>query len=866
MQAPGGTEDGDSRHRRNRVRVKTASRGATFIDFDGWGNAEAAEDSGNHAAGDTAEKPTWHRGQLLCLRLFAYALSSDRHLTLKSAVAAFTGEVLEPSNSAEDAPSSQEGPEAIDYFRAVARATLSLTQALVGLFDMLPQSRGRLGGSFSETKAQSPASLSRALARAVGLGAPVVPPDRLGTAAEAFSGGWVETAFRGFVPVWSLDFSKQYATIAALVGLQNFLAAERLDFVEATQEARELAAELTLADILRTTTWPRLAVLCWTRCEGQIVPIKARFDGKQFSMGMVHHYSNGDLVPLWLPDVIAAKLPSGRAPEIVRAERIVPGGDRRHLRKVRLPSGAWLDPNARDIFLTLVEEGERLLRGDGDGHWSKVPRPTREVLYDAWKAGNNGLAFGLLAQTNEADLPGKLREEVTLFFDGRSIRARLLHPSDPGPFACVPLAGLITSCARLLQACVHRAVKERGSPVAAGDTDSSHIFATETGGQIPVETIFSDPNTGRACKRIDHVHALSGQEVEDVAALFEPLNPFDKELMPGSPLKIKSRNVQALFIAEKCYCLLDANGVLADGKASILGMYLSPVDNFIAEAWHYIIDLWRGARPSDACRERPWLDCPAVRAMPASTPAFWERSKSVAPRPFDLFLVAQVMGRKPSEMDKLAIVLAPFEPGPERWAALPWIFEASGEPVPFGTPDAEGWRWQLGIIGDILQEYVKRHPDDFLDPEGSPCRWYTRGPLQRRSVRRGHKWVLTKEGLAWSDDPALAFWTQQPEAFRADGMRGAAPSDNWEAVRTALRSLVPLPSPRGWGSPPEAPAIGPPASFRLILTRLQRLLWRLPQKLGSYSQVITVSAMRRFAPYCPSVLPRRNGLSPSTSP
>jgi hypothetical protein len=46
---------------------------------------------------------------------------------------------------------------------------------------------------------------------------------------------------------------------------------------------------------------------------------------------MVHYYSADDLAPLWLPDVIAAKLLSGRAPEIVRAERILPSGDRRRL-------------------------------------------------------------------------------------------------------------------------------------------------------------------------------------------------------------------------------------------------------------------------------------------------------------------------------------------------------------------------------------------------------------------------------------------------------------------------------------------------------------------------------------------------------
>jgi hypothetical protein len=63
----------------------------------------------------------------------------------------------------------------------------------------------------------------------------------------------------------------------------------------------------------------------------------------------------------------------------------------------------------------LVEEGERLLRGDGK--WAAVPKPVREILYPGWKAGNNGLAFGSFAQTNIIDKAGNAREEVTELFD-----------------------------------------------------------------------------------------------------------------------------------------------------------------------------------------------------------------------------------------------------------------------------------------------------------------------------------------------------------------------------------------------------------------------------------------------------------------
>jgi hypothetical protein len=457
------------------------------------------------------------------------------------------------------------------------------------------------------------------------------------------------------------------------------------------------------------------------------------------------------------------------------------------------------------LFLTLVEEGERLRRGDG--RWGNVPERAREALYAGWKAGNNGLAFGLLAQTNEVDLPGKLREEVSLLFDGGSIRAPLAHPLDPGAYACLPLAGLVTSCARLLQACVHRAVRDKGGLVAAGDTDSNHIIATETGGPVPVETIFSNrvSNSGTTWARISYAPALSRCQVEDLVALFEPLNPFDKKLMPGSPLKIQSHNLEALFIAEKCYCLLGPDGILADGKASILGMYLPPVENWVIEAWRYIVELWQ-EMPSGS--ERPWLDRPAVRAMPASAPAFWERVRSVAPQPFDLLLAAHVVGRKSNQKDRTAIVLAPFETDPEKWAGLPWIFDGTSERVPLGSPDAEGWHWRLDTIGDLLRGFVNRHPDDFLDAKGSACRRYTRGLLQRCSVRRGHKWVLTKESLTWSDDPALAFWTPQPEVFRTDGTRDAGPGQrrgvDLKIVRQALALIDPRAVAKNMGLTPRS--------------------------------------------------------------
>jgi hypothetical protein len=95
--------------------------------------------------------------------------------------------------------------------------------------------------------------------------------------------------------------------------------------------------------------------------------------------------------------------------------------------------------------------------------------------------------------------------------------------------------------------------------------------------------------------------------------------------------------------------------------------------------------------------------------------------EGLAPRPFDHFLAAQILGRKSDEPDKFAIAVAPLETAPQKWESLPWIFEASAQPVPFGELDAEGWCWRFVTIGDILRGYVRAHPTDFLDAGGAPA-------------------------------------------------------------------------------------------------------------------------------------------------
>jgi hypothetical protein len=730
-------------------------------------------------------KGSRYRGEFLDLSNLAYALTG-RHWGLNEAVAAFTGEVTD-----EDVTRGRMASENIDFCRGNVRVTVSLAETLLELFDRLhPVSRGA-GGHLSETMLYSPGGFARAYLTAAGFSPPTVPKDRLGPCAAAFFGGWAEVLVRGRLPVAHVDFRRQYQTVFLLQGLQCLLAAERLEFVGATEDVRAFAESVTLDDLLCPDTHPRLNALCWIKPAGEILPGRWAFGAiggaERFTMATAPRYSD-ELIPVYLGDVIAAKLLSGRAPEIIRAERIVPIGQQR-LHKTRLFGGGVFDPRKDQFFKVIVEEGERFKRGEG--RHAEILAPVREAILPGVKGIGNIGAFGALIETREADLlPGR-REEVTLLCDAEPLRAAVAHPEDRGPFACPPLAGLVTAGGRLLLAMVHRLVANGAGIVAACDTDGAHIVATPEGGTVHIETRGADYHQGGPA---EPVHALSWAEVDEIAAQFEALNPFDHALLLGSPLRVQQVNFDGggqqiplvgLFISTKRYSLTRPDGSFADYKESILGMLSPPSDGWIVEAWRTLDEMW-DAHP---LTPRPWFDLPAVRRLAVTSPAYAREIKGLRGlRPWNSLLVATAIGRKPGDEPRTAAAVAPFERDPKKWRAFSWRFAESGEPVPFDGPDDQGCQWRLRTLRDFLSSYARHPIPEMLAPDGSRCGPYTRGLLRRRPVRDGERWLLLKEAAVYGDNPRHAFSLQPPETVRRPNpAERDASSAIWEStIKPAL--------------------------------------------------------------------------------
>lgn len=227
-----------------------------------------------------------------------------------------------------------------------------------------------------------------------------------------------------------------------------------------------------------------------------------------------------------------------------------------------------------------------------------------------------------------------------------------------------------------------------------------------------------------------------------------------------------ARQIQldGLFISAKRYSITRPDGSFADFKASILGMYLPPANNWVEEAWRSIGEIWDARRLSS----QPWFALPAVRALTASSPAY-AREISGLPvlRPWNRFLAATAIGRKLGEgASRSEVVVAPFEQDPQRWATLSWRFVGSGMPVPLNRADHKGVAWKLRTFRELLSAYARHAIPEMLGPDGTRCGPYTRGVLQRRPLRDGERWLVFKEAAVYGDDPRHAFSLTPPEAFR----------------------------------------------------------------------------------------------------
>ncbi|MCH8877953.1 MAG: hypothetical protein IIA89_14235 [Chloroflexi bacterium] len=700
------------------------------------------------------------RGEFLDLSQFVNALTGEAQ-TLESACQAFGLDITKRLVR-------EHGVITLKYLlynRQDVEMTFHLAVAALEEFDRHPISRGHHPpGELSETKVFSSASIAKAYLKHMSIkprivAQPKFPKNVIGCAMEAYYGGRVEIrARRVRLPVAHLDFFSMFPTINVLMDLWKFAIARRIEVVEDPEKAISFLDRVTHDDLFNRELWSsELARFVLIEPEGDILPVRARYQtgNRTWKIG-VNPYTSDE--PQWyaLPDVVAAKLLTGKSPKILRSLRLVAHGVEEGLKPVDFRGEVSIDPAREDFFKKLVEERAKVKAGMPPYH--DLTEAERHSLSLALKITANAGSYGIHAEVNREHLQDRRTAKQEIWHGGEQpIEMETARPEIPGLYSFPPLASLTTAGARLTLVMLERCVTDLRGAYAFMDTDSMDVIASKEGGRIEVVGSGRDGETHRQQARV-----LSWDEVQEIISPFEALNPYDRAAVPGSILELKKENfrgrdlsgeqvqLHAFCIAPKRYCLFteqDGHREVVSRMESALGALRPPVEgDWITEWWEAILDN----------RMIPFADLPLVRRFSIGSWDILRRFQSLnrgrpyqaQVKPFSFFLATS-----PDSLmyqGKVGSLVAPYEPDPAEWENLSWIEYATGQEHRITTrlyiaATRENGRTAVQTFGSYFMRYRSLPCSEFLGPDGRPCGRETSGILERRPVRRLHTVLIGKE-------------------------------------------------------------------------------------------------------------------------
>ena len=754
------------------------------------------------------------RGHFLDLRTLAFALT-DKGYSLEAACKTFGVE----HGKQTAARHGEVTEEYIDYNRRDVLATSELAVKLQGEYEKHPI-------TLQATKAYSPASVGKAYLRAMGIlpileRQPSFPKEYLGYAQSAFFGGRASAHIRKLVvPVVYTDFLSMYPTVNSLMDLWRFVIAREIHVVRNCRaEILDFLRALKSRDLFNPDTWNSLTGFVRIIPDGDILPTRGKYSpvSNDWQVAVNHvHTEPGSSTnqELWfsLPDIVASVILMGRVPKIVDAFRIEARGIQPGLESTKLRGTIEIDPTRQDFFKVVIEERKRL------SSRANLTEIEKTRLDKALKVLANAASYGIYAEMNPQETDEKTRT-VCHGIDRKPFSCRVAHPDVPGEYCFPPLASLITGAARLMLALVEHRVAELGGTYAMEDTDSMAIVATKNGG------IVNCPGGPHKIKgEVRAVRALSWKQVEQISREFAQLNPYRREAVPGSILKIeddnfgpktgKQRPLYCFAISAKRYALFlqdkaghpallrkNANNGTDRWSQHGLGHLLNPTDrdgrdrDWIGQVWLNI--LRRSYRLST--QRLSFEGLPAAGRVSVSSPAAMRSLSSFnigkpyshQIKPFSFVLTCQVkqLGHPTGVDPERFHLIAPYDGDPTRWIKTDWIDQYTGNLFRIATQGHHGTRETARVktYGEILREY-EFHPEaKCSDADGGVCGKQTVGLLSRRHIQIDRVRFIGKESNSLEDvDAGMIHSAESVYTEYCDPNR-----DEWQAKTVpALKSVA----------------------------------------------------------------------------
>ena len=640
-------------------------------------------------------------------------------------------------------PTGEVTPDEIEYARQDGRCTVDALNELKREFDLHP-----IG--LKPHDAYSPASVAKSYLDQMGIIRPAekfaAPDEILGIAMQSYYGGRSETRIRcAEVPVVPVDFTSEYPTCCALLGLFDVLTAESVSFDDDTENVRRLLKRTALKHSFKPAAWERYRFFALVKPDNDILPVRTVYNEVTQNIGNNHLTSE---TPIWFagPDLIASVIRTGKVPYIVRAIRMVPHGKQAGMRSVNLRGMVEIDPYHDDLFRKIIEQ-RKLHKSD-------------EALYYWLKILANSI-YGFFVESNpeiqNKNVPVKVFSGNKHFPDDSDVI------ENPGPWFFPPLASLITSGGRLLLAMTEACVKEKRGTYLFCDTDSLAIVASKTGGPLRI------PGS-------KGVRILSWAEVQAIVDKFAAINPYDRKIVKGSILNLvdanyvdsdskkPQRQLHGYSIAAKRYALyvrIGQNDIkIIDPKAHGIGFLYPPKDSpkdwkedvpqWIYEMWDYIV---RGAL--NLKRKTPsWLNIPQMMRLTITTYNVLEMlGEWEIARPYNFLLLPMVdptfgyaFYRRANEK---VLLVAPFSSKQDRWFNIKCVNIHNGKKYRMVDCTREK-NPPYNVVfpsqfARLMIEYQEHPEAKSLAPDGSPCEAETRGLLRRAHITAGEFRYVGKE-------------------------------------------------------------------------------------------------------------------------
>lgn len=497
----------------------------------------------------------------------------------------------------------------------------------------------------------SEASLGKAYLRQMGIRPwqevqPIVPPEQTGIIMSTYYGGRSEVHIRREITrVAYCDFLSMYPTVCTLMCLWSFVIAEGVESFDSTEETRDLLDCIDISDLRNPDVWKRLAVLVRVQPDDDVLPVRAKYDGEQYSIGLNYlAYEE----PMWytLADCIASKILTGRTPNVLQAVGFRPLSVQQDLHPIAIAGKPEfvVNPIEQDFYKRLIEMRSGVKAEMKSCSQEDKPKLDTEQL--AIKLCANATSYGIFMQLNVNER-AKLEQLACFGNTGECFPVELRNVEEPGEFFHPLLGTLITGAARLMLAIAERLIQDAGLTWAFCDTDSMAVAKPD---DMPDEEF--------------------EKRVARIVNWFAPLNPYDvpKGKQANSILKVEDENYRldisgqqtkepeplyCFAVSAKRYALFnigpDGLPIIRKASAHGLGHLLPPygeqnapasipmpqvpltkmgVERWQYDLWYRIVQAALEGHPAQVCYDdMPGLDKPAATRYAATTPILLRRFK-----------------------------------------------------------------------------------------------------------------------------------------------------------------------------------------------------------------------------------------------